>query len=130
MAILAITQAAAQRLPDPPVRLEPLIGTPRPGNQPVTPARPADTGLDDPRTLTLSVIQPTPLRTVLELLFRGTAVSAVVPASLTGTFSGELRNVTLRQALDAVVSHSGCGYAVHATVIHVFPRVHAQEGRR
>ena len=96
----------------------------------MTSPRPAATGLDDPRTLTLSVIQPTPLRTVLQLLFRGTAVSAVVPASLTGTFSGELRNVTLRQALDAVVSHSGCGYAVRGTVIHVFPRIHAQEGRR
>ena len=127
--------AAAQEAPAPallnlPVRLEPLIGTPRPGNQPVTPARPAATGLDDPRTLTLSVIQPTPLRTVLQLLFRGTPVIAVVPGSLTGTFSGELRNVTLRQALDAVLAQSGFGYDLRGTVIHVFPRVHAQEGRR
>ena len=130
LAFLAIP-AAAQRLPEPPLRsLEPLIGAPRPGIQPVTSPRPAAAGLDDPRTLSLSITQPTPLRTVLQLLFRGTAVSAVVPASLTGTFSGELRNVTLRQALDAVVSHSGCGYAVRGTVIHVFPRIHAQEGRR
>ena len=130
LAILAVVAASAAAAQEPVRNLEPLIGAPRPGIQPVTVPRPAAAGLDDPRTLSLSVTQPTPLRTILQLLFRGTAVSAVVPASLTGTFSGELRNVTLRQALDAIVSHSGCGYAVHGTVIHVFPRVHAQEGRR
>jgi type II secretory pathway component HofQ len=92
--------------------------------------RAAPAGLDDPRPLSLNVTHPTPIRTVLQLLFRGTAVTAVVPDSMTGTFSGELRNVTLRQALDAVLARSGFGYALHGAVIHVVPRVHAQEGRR
>ena len=91
---------------------------------------PAAAALDDPRPLSLNLAQPTPRRTVLHLLFRDTPVNAVVPDSLSGSFSGDLRNVTLRQALDQVLSHSDFGYSVRGTVIHVFPRVHAQEGRR
>ena len=129
LAMLA-TPAAAQSLPDLPVRsLEPLSGAPPPGTP--TASTPAGAeGLDAPRTLSLSLTHPTPLRTVLELLFRGTAYTTVTPASLRGAFAGELRNVTLRQALEAVLAPSGLHYHIRGTVIHVVPRDLAQEGRR
>jgi hypothetical protein len=134
-AVVAVSAAAAQPpavrpVPDRPASLEPIIGTPRPGIQPLAMPRPGAAGLDDPRLLSLNITRPTPVRTVLQLLFRGTAVTAIVPDSLPGTFSGELRGVTLRQALDAVLARSDFGYAVHGTAVHVVPRVHAQEGRR
>jgi hypothetical protein len=125
LAVVAASAASAQEAVRP---LEPLIATPRPAIQPVARSQPA--GLDDPRPLSLNITRPTPIRTVLQLLFRGTAITAIVPDSLAGAFSGELRNVTLRQALDAVLAHSGYGYAVQGTAIHIVPRVHAQEGRR
>ena len=128
LAILAVAAASAVAAQGPAKTLEPLLGTPRSAIQPV--ARPQPAGLDDPRPLSLHITRPTRVHTVLQLLFRGTAVSAIVPDSLPGTFSGELRNVTLRQALDAVLAGSGYSYAVHGTAIHVVPRVHAQEGRR
>jgi hypothetical protein len=135
LAVVAVPAAAAQGpavrpVPDRPAGLEPLIGTPRPGIQPLTRPRAAGAGLDDPRPLSLHITRPTPVRTVLQLLFRGTAVSVIVPDSLPVTFSGQLRGVTLRQALDAVLAGSGYGYAVHGTAVRVVPRVHAQEGRR
>ena len=126
--------AGAQPLPDLPVRsLEQLSTAPRPATQPVAPAA-AGGGLDGPQTLSVSLTHPTSLVTVLQLLFRGTAFNTVVQNSLPGTFSGELRNVTLRQALEAVLFPSGLGYDVRGTVIRVFPRTttrrDSQEGRR
>ena len=86
--------------------------------------------LDGPRTLSVSLPAPTPLATVLQRLFRGTAFSTVIPPSVQGTFSGDLRDVTLRQALEAILSPSGLGYDVRGTAIHIFPRTLTQEGRR
>lgn len=82
----------------------------------------SDVDLDGPRTLSLSLSRPTALGAVLQLLVRGTPFSTVVPGALRGTFSGELRNLTLRQALEAVLIPSGLDYQVRGTVIRVFPR--------
>jgi type II secretory pathway component GspD/PulD (secretin) len=81
-----------------------------------------DADLDGPRTLSLSFPRATSLRIVLQLLVRGTPFSTVVPSSLRGTFSGEVRHLTLRQALEAVLHPSGLEYEVVGTVIRVFPR--------
>ena len=91
---------------------------------------PPAAGLDGPRTLSLNLPAPTSLTVVLQLLFRGTAFSTVIPPSVQGTFSGDLRDVTLRQALEAVLSSSGLGYDVRGTAIHILPRTLTQEGRR
>ena len=124
---------AAQPLPDLPVlSLEQRSTAPRPVTQVSLSA--AGGGLDGPQTLSVSVTRPTSLVTVLQLLFHGTAFNTVVHSPLRGTFSGELRNVTLRQALEAVLFPSGLGYDVRGTVIRVFPRTttrrDSQEGRR
>ena len=128
VAITAWVSAAsvAAQAPIPPAvpvtSLEHLRQTPR-RPEPTPVARVAsDADLDGPRTLSLSLSRPTSLRAVLQLLVRGTPFSTVVPSSLRGTFSGELRNLTLRQALEAVLVPSGLDYQVLGTVIRVFPR--------
>ena len=78
--------------------------------------------LDGPRTVSLTFSQPIPLREVLMLLVRGTAFSIVTDASVNGTFIGELKDLSMRQALEAVLSPEGLDYSVDGTVIRVSPR--------
>ena len=54
----------------------------------------------DNRTFTLTFAQPVPIKDLLLLLVRGTSLSIVPDPAITGTFIGELKNVTVRQALD------------------------------
>jgi hypothetical protein len=130
LAFLAMSEVAAQRLPDLPVSsLERLSGAPRPVTQPAT-RTPAAAGLDGPAILSVTLPTPTPLSTVLQLLFRGTAFSTVADSPVRGTYAGELRDLTLRQALEAVLSSSGFVYDVRGTVIHISPRNLTEEGRR
>jgi MSHA biogenesis protein MshL len=148
-ALLAATTAAAatpgvglfasQRLPDlPVVRLE---GAPadggsarqaqpavlRPAGIPPLPVTHLDdrlraADLDAPATLSLTFSSPLPIVDVLLLLFRGTPFSIVPADGAGGTFIGELKNVTLRQALEAVLFPAALDYSVDRTVIRVFPR--------
>jgi len=135
LAVVAVSAAAAQTpggppLPDVPVSsLERLTGAPRPATQPATRTS-AAAGLDGPATLSVTLPNPTPLSTVLQLLFRGTAFSTVADSPVRGTYAGELRDVTLRQALEAILSSSGFVYDVRGPVIHIFPRDFTEEGRR
>jgi type II secretory pathway component GspD/PulD (secretin) len=124
---LGVADARAQGpgtlLQDLPVsRLERLDAAPaQPRTVPVT--RISDrTDLDGPRTLSLTFPKPAPVRDVLLLLVRGTSVSAVLDGSVTGTFTGELRGLTLRQALEAVLFSSNLEYELRGTVVRVFPR--------
>ena len=110
-------------LPDLPVSsLEQLAQPPAPGrpsNTPVTRAAgPAD--LDGPRTVSLTFARPVPIREVLVLLVRGTPFSAVLDPGVRATFSGELRNLTARQALEAVLFPAGLDYEMRGTVIRAF----------
>lgn len=122
--VVAAGSASAQPrpapLPDLPVsRLE---------RQPViqAPALPATqlaerAGLDA-RSLTLTFPRPLPIRDVLIVLVRDTPYSIVADAEVGGTFVGELRSLTMRHALEAVLFPAGLDYAVSGTVIRVFPR--------
>ncbi len=115
---------SAQTIPAPlPVSTLEQLNQParRPEMKPVTRLA-TDAELDGPRTLSVNLAGPTPLRALLQLLVRGTPFSTVTSSSLDGTFSGELRNVTLRQALEAVLFPSGLDYDVRGTVIRVFRR--------
>jgi type II secretory pathway component HofQ len=110
-------------LPDLPVSsLEQLAQPPAPGlpsTNPVTRAAgPAD--LDGPRTVSLTFARPVPIREVLVLLVRGTPFSAVLDPGVRTTFSGELRNLTARQALEAVLYPAGLDYEMRGTVIRAF----------
>lgn len=78
--------------------------------------------LDGPRTVTLTLAQPLQLRDMLLLLVRGTAFSVVADERVDGTFSGELKDLTMRQALEAVLFPRDLDYDVQGSLIRVFPR--------
>ncbi len=119
--------AAAQgpiALPDLPVSSLELLAQPpsttRPQTTPVTQAA-GLADLDGPRTVSLTFARPVPVREVLVLLVRGTPFSAVLDPGVRATFSGELRNLTVRQALEAVLFPAGLDYELRGTVIRAFP---------
>jgi type II secretory pathway component GspD/PulD (secretin) len=83
-------------------------------------ARSAD--LDSGRAVSLTFADPLEVRDVLLLLFRGTPFSIVFEPAAKGTFIGELSDLTLRQALEAVLFPAGLDYDVKGPIIRVFPR--------
>ena len=83
-------------------------------------ARGAD--LDGARRITLSLAKPLPLADMLWLLVSGTPFSIVTDDAVSGTFSGQLRDLTLRQALEAVLFPRSLDYDVQGSLIRVFPR--------
>ena len=76
----------------------------------------------DNKTFSATFAQPQPVKEVLLALVRGTNLSIAPDPGATGTFTGELRNVTVRQALDLVLPPLGLGYAVDGSFIRVFRR--------
>jgi type II secretory pathway component GspD/PulD (secretin) len=76
----------------------------------------------DNRTFSLTFAQPVALHDVLLLLVRGTNLSLVPDPSVTGTFIGELKNVTLRQALGLILQPFGLDFSAEGGVIRVFRR--------
>ena len=62
--------------------------------------RDAAASLDAQRGLSLSFLEPMPIGEVLRLLVEGTPFSLAVDPDATGTFRGELKRLTLREALD------------------------------
>ncbi len=76
----------------------------------------------DNRVFSLTFGEPTPIGDLLLLLVRGTSLSVVPDPSISGTFIGELKNVTVRRALTLILPPLGLDYAIDGSVIHVFPR--------
>jgi MSHA biogenesis protein MshL len=76
----------------------------------------------DNRTFTFSFAQPVPVREALLLLVRGTSLSVIPDPEITGSFGGELKNVTVRQALDLILPALGLDYAVDGGFVRVFRR--------
>jgi len=76
----------------------------------------------DNRTFTLTFAQPVPVRDLLLLLVRGTNLSIVPDPGIGGTFIGELKNVTVRQALGLILRPLGLDYALDGSVIRVSRR--------
>jgi type II secretory pathway component GspD/PulD (secretin) len=103
---------------------------------PAQPARPAQmpplplTQLDDRalsadldnRTFSLTFAQPVGLHDVLLLLVRGTGLSIVPDPSINGMFIGELKNVTVRQALGLILQPFGLDFSADGGVVRVFKR--------
>src|SRR5205823_1330566 len=77
--------------------------------------------LDD-HTFTLTFAQPVAVKELLLLLVRGTGLSIVPDPAIGGTFIGELKNVTVRQALGLVLPPLDLQYSVDRTFIRVFKR--------
>lgn len=139
--IAAVSPASAQHgVPPPPelpvVRLDGLpgvlgllSGTPQrpprsPSSLPITQLddRGQAAQLDAPQGLSLTFAQPLAVRDVLLLLFRGTPFSLVLDPEISGTFVGELKDITLRQALESVLFAAALDYDVDGTIVRVFPR--------
>ncbi len=75
--------------------------------------------LDGPRRIALSLARPMPLRDMLMLLVNGTPFSLVVDDSVEGAFTGDLKDLTMRQALEAVLFPRGLDYDVEGSLIRV-----------
>jgi type II secretory pathway component GspD/PulD (secretin) len=76
----------------------------------------------DNRAFSLTFAQPVPIKDLLLLLVRGTSLSVVPDLAATGSFIGELKNVTVRQALSLILRPLGLDYAVDGSIIRVFKR--------
>jgi type II secretory pathway component GspD/PulD (secretin) len=76
----------------------------------------------DNRTYSLAIPQATPVRDVLLLVVRGTNLSLVLDPDVSGTFAGDLKNVTVRQALDLVLAPLRLDYTVDGTFVRVVRR--------
>jgi type II secretory pathway component GspD/PulD (secretin) len=104
-----------------------LAQTPqRPGQMPTLPLTQLDeralaADLDN-RTFTLTFAQPVPVKDLLLLLVRGTNLSVVPDPAIGGSFIGELKNVTVRQALGLILTPLGLDYSVDGNIIRVFRR--------
>jgi type II secretory pathway component GspD/PulD (secretin) len=79
-------------------------------------------GLDSPRRVSLSFSEPRPLAEVLRLLMTGTPFSLAIDPDVAGAFRGELKQLTLREALNAVLSPAGFEWHLAGTVIRVTRR--------
>ena len=75
--------------------------------------------LDGPRRIALSLARPLPLRDMLLLLVNGTPFSLVTDGSVEGSFAGDLKDLTMRQALEAVLFPRGLDYDVQGSLIRV-----------
>ena len=108
----------------------PLPGSPQATSQaplqplPVTrlEEEPREAYLDAGRTLSLRIAAPRPVQQVLLQLVRNTRFSIVSAPGVEGAFVGDLKDVTLKQALDLVLHPLGLDYAVDRSFIRVFPR--------
>lgn len=78
--------------------------------------------LDAPHGVSLTFARPLAVRDVLLLLFRNTPFSVVVDPAVSSTFVGELKDLTLRQALESVLTGAASDYDVDGTIVRVFPR--------
>jgi MSHA biogenesis protein MshL len=76
----------------------------------------------DNRTFALSFAQPVAIRDLLLLLVHGTSLSMIPDPGISGTFIGELKNVTVRHALNLVLQPLGLDYTVDGGFIRVFKR--------
>ncbi len=74
----------------------------------------------DGHRFSLSFSEPVPVRDVFTLIVRDTNFSLVSDPGLEQTFTGELKNVTLREALELILDPVGLDYSVDGNVIRVF----------
>jgi MSHA biogenesis protein MshL len=76
----------------------------------------------DNRTFTLTFAQPVAIKDLLLLLVRGTSLSVIPDPAISGSFIGELKSVTVRQALGLILPPLGLDFAVDGGFIRVFRR--------
>ena len=72
--------------------------------------------------VTLSFSEPTPVRDVLAVLVEGTNLSVIPAPGIEATWVGEIKDVTIREALDLVLEPLDLDYSVRGNIIRVFER--------
>jgi hypothetical protein len=117
--VISVAGGAAQAPQPAPAR----AGTALPA-LPVIRIDPRDTTLDSPRRASLTFLEPRPIDEVLALLTAGTPFSVAIDADATGSFRGELKHLTLRDALTALLAPLGLDFDTRGTVIRVRRRQH------
>ena len=78
--------------------------------------------LDSARPVTITISEPAPIADLLLMIVRDTRLSVVPDPDVQGTFKGELKDVTLRQALEMILQPQGYDYSVQGNLIRVFKR--------
>jgi len=78
--------------------------------------------LDSTRPISIAVGDPTPITDLLLMLVRDTRLSVVPDPDVQGMFRGELKDVTLRQALEMILQPYGFDYSAQGNLIRVFRR--------
>ena len=106
---MLLAQAPAGRVPLPPLPLTELDEGPLSADL-------------DGRAFSLTFGEAVPIQDLLLLLVRGTSLSIVPGPGVTGAFIGELKDVTVRQALVLILPPLGLDYDVQGGFIRVFPR--------
>ena len=76
----------------------------------------------DTRTFTMTFAQPVAIRDLLLLLVRGTSLSVIPDPEISGSFIGDLKNVTVRQALTMVLPQLDLDYSLNGSFVRVFRR--------
>jgi type II secretory pathway component GspD/PulD (secretin) len=98
---------------------------PRPAGQlPPLPAtqidpRDAASSLERQSGLTLSFEEPMPIGEVLRLLVEGTQYSLSIDRDATGTFRGQLKRLSMREALATLLTPLGLDFEIQGTIIRV-----------
>ena len=104
-------QPPARPVPQPSAQLPPL-----PATQIATTSAAA---LDAPRHLTLTFVEPRPIEEVLRLVAAGTPFSLAIDSDVTGVFRGNLRDLTLRDALATLLTPLGLEFSLDGTVLRI-----------
>jgi MSHA biogenesis protein MshL len=100
------------------------LGPQTPGLTPLAVSQLEDSRRSDEmeQTISLSFAEPIAVRELLLLLVRDTNLSLVPDPDVDGTFAGELKNVTLRQALDLILQPLGLEFQFAENVLRVSKR--------
>jgi type II secretory pathway component HofQ len=76
----------------------------------------------DNHVFSLTFAQPVAVKDLMLLIVRGTSLSIAPDPEIGGSFIGELKNVTVRQALAQILPPLGLDYAIDGSFIHVSRR--------
>ncbi len=74
------------------------------------------------QAMSLSFSEPVAVRELLLLLVRDTNLSVVSDPDVDGTFTGELKNVTMTQALELILRPLGLDFTMRDNILRVFKK--------
>ena len=121
MAVLLVTAAqGSAQVPEPISLVQP--GALRPLAVTQLDDRRQGSDLDNARPVSITAPEPIPITDLLLLIARDTRLSIVADPDVQGMFRGDLKDVTLRQALEMILQPQGYDYSAQGNLIRVFRR--------